>query len=196
MKLISLPEEWQGETAYFIEGAVLAANMAVKPLEPESWCQHIGLSEGPAYTSLVEHIHCQYNLLSRNEYSLSSVRGDELADLAEGFMTVWPLVEEQWQDVSVPDGSVRMLQALLTTFMLLIDEQQTQQQMKAAGIDTPPSVGEMRPQLDMMVNEVAQAADAEMLGARAQRVNPYKGIGRNDPCPCLSGKKYKQCCGK
>lgn len=21
-------------------------------------------------------------------------------------------------------------------------------------------------------------------------------LGRNDPCPCGSGKKYKQCCGK
>jgi len=21
-------------------------------------------------------------------------------------------------------------------------------------------------------------------------------IGRNDPCPCGSGKKYKQCCGR
>ena len=26
-----------------------------------------------------------------------------------------------------------------------------------------------------------------------KRVNK---IGRNDPCPCGSGKKYKQCCGK
>ena len=23
-----------------------------------------------------------------------------------------------------------------------------------------------------------------------------KKVGRNDPCPCGSGKKYKQCCGK
>ena len=23
-----------------------------------------------------------------------------------------------------------------------------------------------------------------------------KKIGRNEPCPCGSGKKYKQCCGK
>ena len=23
-----------------------------------------------------------------------------------------------------------------------------------------------------------------------------KKIGRNDPCPCGSGKKYKHCCGK
>jgi len=26
--------------------------------------------------------------------------------------------------------------------------------------------------------------------------NQEKQIGRNDPCPCGSGKKYKQCCGK
>ena len=23
-----------------------------------------------------------------------------------------------------------------------------------------------------------------------------KKIGRNEPCPCDSGKKYKKCCGK
>ncbi|MHB1157955.1 MAG: preprotein translocase subunit SecA [Phycisphaerales bacterium] len=27
-------------------------------------------------------------------------------------------------------------------------------------------------------------------------VNRQKHVGRNDPCPCGSGKKYKQCCGK
>lgn len=26
--------------------------------------------------------------------------------------------------------------------------------------------------------------------------NPYRKIGRNDPCPCGSGKKFKKCCGK
>lgn len=25
---------------------------------------------------------------------------------------------------------------------------------------------------------------------------PTKKVGRNDPCPCGSGKKYKHCCGK
>ncbi len=25
-------------------------------------------------------------------------------------------------------------------------------------------------------------------------VNPYRDVGRNDPCPCGSGKKYKKCC--
>ena len=27
-------------------------------------------------------------------------------------------------------------------------------------------------------------------------LNPFKSIGRNDPCPCGSGKKFKKCCGK
>ncbi len=25
-------------------------------------------------------------------------------------------------------------------------------------------------------------------------INPFKGVGRNDPCPCGSGKKFKKCC--
>ncbi|MCI7098671.1 MAG: SEC-C domain-containing protein [Lachnospiraceae bacterium] len=27
-------------------------------------------------------------------------------------------------------------------------------------------------------------------------VKTDKKVGRNDPCPCGSGKKYKKCCGK
>jgi len=26
--------------------------------------------------------------------------------------------------------------------------------------------------------------------------DPFANVGRNDPCPCGSGKKYKKCCGK
>ena len=36
---------------------------------------------------------------------------------------------------------------------------------------------------------------AEADGARSQRLeNPFKGVGRNDLCPCGSGKKFKKCC--
>ena len=24
--------------------------------------------------------------------------------------------------------------------------------------------------------------------------NPFRNVGRNDPCPCGSGKKFKKCC--
>ncbi|MFZ2198646.1 MAG: preprotein translocase subunit SecA, partial [Thermodesulfovibrionales bacterium] len=32
-------------------------------------------------------------------------------------------------------------------------------------------------------------------GSSAQPVTKGKKVGRNDPCPCGSGKKYKKCCG-
>ena len=31
---------------------------------------------------------------------------------------------------------------------------------------------------------------------QAGTVRKEKKVGRNDPCPCGSGKKYKKCCGK
>jgi uncharacterized protein YecA (UPF0149 family) len=48
--------------------------------------------------------------------------------------------------------------------------------------------------------EAAQrAAQSASHNGPVQRVQPIvreKVVGRNDPCPCGSGKKYKQCHGK
>ena len=31
---------------------------------------------------------------------------------------------------------------------------------------------------------------------KTQPIRAEKTVGRNDPCPCGSGKKYKNCCGR
>jgi hypothetical protein len=41
-------------------------------------------------------------------------------------------------------------------------------------------------------NEVTEILRSVAEGA--QRRNPLRHVGRNDPCPCGSGKKYKKCC--
>ena len=46
----------------------------------------------------------------------------------------------------------------------------------------------------------ADAAEAHRTGGKARTVvkdkdDPYANVGRNDPCPCGSGKKYKKCHG-
>jgi preprotein translocase subunit SecA len=47
-----------------------------------------------------------------------------------------------------------------------------------------------------------QLAEAEMLAESASGTTPpikpaqSSKVGRNDPCPCGSGKKYKRCCGR
>ena len=38
-----------------------------------------------------------------------------------------------------------------------------------------------------------QTADEDILVSEPY-INPYRDIGRNDPCPCGSGKKFKKCC--
>lgn len=201
-QLLALQDSLTDETPFFVEGLTLAANMATKPLAPETWLPSVFADNVIEVKADIEgHIHQQYSFLKRNEYSLLELLNDEnqreqLADFAEGFMTLWPTIEEQWAEVSVGDGTLRMLQALLTTFMLAIDEAQTQEQMKASGIENPPALSDFIDQVDLMISEVAQAADEAMSGAKSQSVNPYKEIGRNDACPCESGKKFKQCCGK
>ncbi len=44
-----------------------------------------------------------------------------------------------------------------------------------------------------VVSEAAAAAEAQ---AKARPVRTGPKVGRNDPCPCGSGKKYKACCGR
>ncbi|MCF6330597.1 MAG: preprotein translocase subunit SecA [Sulfurimonas sp.] len=41
-----------------------------------------------------------------------------------------------------------------------------------------------------------KAEEAAMKFSNDESVNVSKKVSRNDPCPCGSGKKYKQCCGK
>ena len=44
-----------------------------------------------------------------------------------------------------------------------------------------------------------QVAKGEAVNDNKQKKKQPKKVvkvGRNDPCPCGSGKKYKQCCGK
>ena len=39
-----------------------------------------------------------------------------------------------------------------------------------------------------------QSAWASEATSFEQATNPFRGIGRNDPCPCGSGQKFKKCC--
>ena len=46
------------------------------------------------------------------------------------------------------------------------------------------------------INQRLQARPQTSNGPAQQPVKVAKKVGRNDPCPCGSGKKYKNCCGR
>jgi len=49
---------------------------------------------------------------------------------------------------------------------------------------------------DAYARRQEQAADAAGSMAAAQPLRVQQKVGRNEPCPCGSGRKFKQCCGR
>ena len=45
-------------------------------------------------------------------------------------------------------------------------------------------------------DEPEDIADLDLLLNTPKPAKVEKKIGRNEPCPCGSGKKYKKCCGR
>ncbi|MEC6831958.1 SEC-C metal-binding domain-containing protein [Photobacterium toruni] len=212
--LMTLPSHWQGMSAAFIEGALFAANANPKPMEPEIWLPALinGGGDDAAVVMvddadkmlILNHFEMQYRRVKAGEYQLpeslvwqqDGSNQNALREFAQGFLAVWVFIEPNWEQQTVSDGTMRMLSALLTTLMLLVDETETLALMEQAGMTGVPVSSELYAQLPLMLTEVMMAADQLQIGSGAQAINPFKGIGRNDPCPCESGKKFKQCCGK
>ena len=108
------------------------------------------------------------------------------------------------------DGSPEQISTALTTAQLCWNLSSLSEK------DMEQSIAEMRPALGMDEAEFADflqetivpmilrcyAMFPNMPGlaspplASLPHEKKYPGTGRNDPCPCNSGKKYKRCCGK
>lgn len=39
-------------------------------------------------------------------------------------------------------------------------------------------------------------AHVDRIESEVKKAHAFRGVGRNDPCPCGSGKKFKKCCGR
>jgi preprotein translocase subunit SecA len=79
-------------------------------------------------------------------------------------------------------------------FLRNVPQQTLHQTASAFGGGTATaSTGGAQPKASDVVSEAAAAQEAK---AKAKPVRTGPKVGRNDPCPCGSGKKYKQCCGR
>ncbi|MGH7953684.1 MAG: SEC-C metal-binding domain-containing protein, partial [Limisphaerales bacterium] len=78
-------------------------------------------------------------------------------------------------------------------FLKNVPQQTLHQNTSAFGGTTTASSGGTQGRPSDVVSEAAAATEAQ---AKARPVRAGPKVGRNDPCPCGSGKKYKQCCGR
>jgi uncharacterized protein len=55
---------------------------------------------------------------------------------------------------------------------------------------------EVRRNAHMLIGECLENLNEARLATRPEATNPQgtRRVGRNDPCPCGSGRKFKKCC--
>jgi uncharacterized protein len=107
---------------------------------------------------------------------------------------------ESWPDEWAPPrdkDAAKVLDAALECMVAVTEDDTEPPTVAAFDEDGEPTISEQR------LNDFADAIWAvydlrelwRQIGPRVETVHADPKVGRNDPCPCGSGKKYKKCCG-
>ena len=115
---------------------------------------------------------------------------------ALGFMyavETWPEEWEPPRDRELAKVHDEALEAIVA----MTEDDEDEPTLSALSEDGPPSVSEAR--LGAYGDALWAVYDLREIwshiGERVETVRKAPAPGRNDPCPCGSGKKYKKCCG-
>lgn len=95
-----------------------------------------------------------------------------------------PIVEYKFESAEMFDEMIETIKSETVMNVLRVRIVNTQQDIKRSA-----------------VAKIASEGTAESRAATTEKARPYvkradQKVGRNDPCPCGSGKKYKKCCGR
>jgi uncharacterized protein len=140
--------------------------------------------------------------------AIATLPPEEQADVNAGpiaaYGQIWALgflaAIEEWADEwAAPrdKDSAAMLDDALAVIATLADDDTGEPVLSMYSEDGPPTISQQR--LDDFGEAIWAVYDLRQfwrsLGPRVQAVRKADEPGRNDPCPCGSGKKYKKCCG-
>jgi preprotein translocase subunit SecA len=102
------------------------------------------------------------------------------------------LFEQMWFSIGERMTDIIFRMEALDDSLIASSFVETQARHDAA----PPEVAQVAAGLTTSQRNNMAAADAA--GREASKLEPIRRqgerVGRNDPCPCGSGKKYKNCC--
>lgn len=105
-----------------------------------------------------------------------------------------PVVQYRIEGGEMFDEMIAQIKLEVTKILLHITKKENSTERKSAASITSTSVD--RSAIDSMNVE----GESKPQNASENKHQPIRNdgpkIGRNDPCPCGSGKKYKNCCGK
>ena len=156
------------------------------------------LDEDKAYAPEVMDVRGAIASLPPEERT--EIEGEEIPSFAQvwalGFMYFvesWP---EEWEPPKDKEAA-KWHDASLEAIVALTEDDTDEATLSAFGEDGPPSVSENR--LNAYGDALWAVYDLREIwrniGPRVQQVIKSETPGRNEPCSCGSGKKYKKCCG-
>jgi uncharacterized protein len=211
-------------TYHELEGFLFTVASAPELILPSEWLSIVFGEQDAAYRSLTEaktmlgHIMALYNDVNR---TVSGERAalpadcpfhanplDNFEDAApvaqwsRGFLLGHQWLEDLW-NVDLPDDLDEELAAILMTLSFFASRDMADR-FRAEGLAPQRSLAEMAKSMHRVFPDAV--AGYAQLGRTLAKViakrdtapsEPRRAvkIGRNDVCPCGSGKKFKRCCG-
>jgi uncharacterized protein len=199
-------------SALELDGYLTGVIVAPCPIRPGRWLAGLWDADQPLSPdepqmhSAIAAIWAMYDALSaRIDRSLRRLQADKVCDYrpafqpsegkpthdvvrtwTSGFWKAMALVPSEWSALLAD----RRLQAVMAPLIGFIDvgdpefvpAEDIDERLDEAAADLPRAI--------LILRRIAQ------LRATQPPTSAHRGkIGRNDPCPCGSGQKYKRCCG-
>lgn len=187
-----------------LDGYLAGVVVCPELMMPSEWLDGIWGGEGPIFASegeaqeILDAVMAHYNDVIRHlgrpgKYApileKDTDGGILWAMWASGFARATALRPEAWADFSFSeDQEVRRAMALFRKLGELADLPGDQ------FTETDNILDEAAHALIPEHLETLHAARLAMHGVATLSGAPQKTVGRNDPCPCGSGKKFKKCC--
>jgi uncharacterized protein len=208
-KLASLPADSDAMLVSELDGFVAGILVCPDLIMPGEWLPLVwggDEDEAPVFENarqaeqlvgmVMEHYNATANDLQSGCYAPVfevDVRHDEtLWELwIEGFETAMQLRPDSWATLLRGDEKVRMA---VSGLVMLIDIAHADSDLSEQKIQ---ELTEMAPDLIPAWVEILNAwrVSQHLAPQAVTPAPPFGKVGRNDPCPCGSGKKYKKCCG-
>lgn len=204
--LLQFPEESEALLLSGVDGLLAAAALSPDPIPPEEWLGLVADDVDPAESFDAAGLARIQELLVRHAADVRAAIARELFEPiyaigTDGEELIW----EAWMD-----GFHRGLSARGEAWEALAHDDDPDVavmfgdlgQLVMVAID--PDYKDYDPEL---IDEAADIIPDLVIGLHALRVDrigpllpraePVRSnkVGRNDDCPCGSGKKYKKCCG-
>lgn len=217
-----MPEE--GMDISTLDGFLAAIVLNPGLIMPSQWLPWVwdmeNAEEAPEFATMeqanriMDFIMRHYNMVqtSVNEgwfdpllFEIAQADGSEFLDAegwCAGFMLGVSMFLDPWRPVFEQHMEMIAPMVLLGTekgWKILEESGNNKRATQEAYEAIPAAVASLhayfQPQREQAVHAQAVLAGASVPGAMPPFRREEEKIGRNDPCPCGSGKKFKKCCG-